>query len=320
MWVLTPLEALAEQHVRQGHDCFNRWGSDTALWVCGEQAISSDQSGHVAARVQALVIRLPQSVVVVDPGATYLQGIALAKDLRRVFPAQQYLILNSRAQADHVMASEGLRTGLMAQGLLASRIQVRSGALTQGLMSQRCPDCLQRLRRELGPRNMRSTRILIPHADDFSAPLDETPSGELRVFVGHGLAFSEDLLLRHNGAQWHWLGVLAADRLPDLQQGSVVARLDFLKSVVADGQIRWFLGSFGEVSREQIVAQIRYFEVLFKAASVAVEDGADSIAAVAALRQLSVWSPILSDSEKRVHELNLQRLVRQAEEALFEGK
>jgi hypothetical protein len=90
-----------------------------------------------------------------------------------------------------------------------------------------------------------------------------------------------------------------------------------LKAVEADTQARWLFGSFGEVQQTQLAAQIQYFELLLNAASATLEGGADSIAALAALRKVQAWPLPLSDSEKRTHELNLQRLVRQAEEALF---
>ncbi|MCE2681200.1 MAG: hypothetical protein LW629_12375 [Burkholderiales bacterium] len=314
---MSPLQVFAHHTVLQGRDCFNRWGSDTALWVCGHQQISSDNNAHLAARIQALVVRLPDAVVVVDPGATYRQGRALARDLVRVFPAQRYWIVNSRAQADHVMGSDGLRKGLLRRGIPANRIGVLSGAVTQGLMSQRCPDCLQRLRRELGMRDMRGTEILIPLAASFTTPLEGDSSSGLVFSLTRELAFSEDLLVRHASGQWRWLGVLVDDRIPDLQHGSARDRLKFLKAVEADTQARWLFGSFGEVQQTQLAAQIQYFELLLNAASATLEGGADSIAALAALRKVQAWPLPLSDSEKRTHELNLQRLVRQAEEALF---
>ena len=316
-WLLFPFQALAGQPQLQGRDCFNRWGADTALWVCGWQSVSAERREHLAARVQALIIRIPDAVVVVDPGATHAQGRALAADLTRVFPAQHYWIINSRAQADHVMASEGLLKGLLATGLPADRVRVLSGAATRAQMSQRCPDCLQRLRRELGARNLRGTGILIPDADSFSAPFGNASAGGLLFSLTRDLAFSEDLLVRHPQAQWQWLGVLVDDRLPDLQQGSVRERLRFLKTVLADARTRWLLGSVGAVSHAQVEVQIQYFELLSGLASSALEGGADSNATLSTLRSVRAWPLPLTESEKRTHELNLQRVVRQAEEALF---
>ena len=112
--------------------------------------------------------------------------------------------------------------------------------------------------------------------------------------------------------------------MPDLQQGRVESRIRFLKHVQVLAQqhpdIVW-LTSTGRSSAALIDREFKYFEGWFREALRLLEDGKTSLETLQQLREQPLEKTLYCDrltaDQTQLHDLNLQRIIRQAEEALF---
>lgn len=287
-------------------------------WVCAADVLPAESREHTAARLQALVIRTSDHTWVVDPGATAAQGRALLHALQpaernRESGPHRLTVINSRAQAEHVMASEVL-VRQWKQGL-ARHIALPE---TSRLMQKRCVPCRQRLERELGRAAMRETRIRIPVGIDASKWPTEAP---FLAISARNAAIEEDTWFEARDKSWVWVGLLLNARgVPDLQQGLLQERMAVLTLWLSHSRQHpdtvWW-NSTGDVAVERIALERAYFARWEKAARTALDEGLTSLETLAHLRHQP--EPLLEKdpASAPLHELNLQRIIRQAEESLF---
>lgn len=106
-------------------DGVNHWASTVVLWQANR-------------------------VTVLDPGPTRCAGEQLQRALEAKGHGRVERLINSHAHAEQVLAN------------VRWSAPVAATATTQSAMHKRCPDCLAALRRDLGPRALRGTRIVLP--------------------------------------------------------------------------------------------------------------------------------------------------------------
>jgi hypothetical protein len=304
-------------------DCWERISDQAKLWRCHAQALPDSAKDHSAARLQTLVIATGSTLWILDPGATAAQGKALAQALLRpdtswtnkaTAKATTLWVINSRAQAEHVMAGDELIR------LWPGKAHFVALPQTANLMRQRCTPCGARLERELGKAAMRGTRIRIPDPIPVDAP-ELRPALQLREAVS--AAIESDAWAIATDGRWVWVGVLLSNGLPDLQSGLLDARiatLEQLASAHAQYPHAIWLNTFGRISPHTIAAQLAYFQQLRSAAKSALDQGADSLGALDALRRIDSPIALSNAIDRQTHDLNLQRIVRQQEDALLNDK
>ncbi len=288
------------------------------LWTCADNVLPP--SSRYA--LQPLIIVTDTQLWLIDPGATARVGTQLARDVYRRWRGYRVAIINSRAQPEGVLATDGFirQWTLRVRGDHPGRgvaldVPVYAGPMTAALMKQRCPTCLKRLTLELGKASLLGTRIFVPnHTVQDGQGLPLNPG--FIVTLTHEAAIEEDLMLTNPQQGLMWVGALVHPaRVPDLQQGQLERRLAVLE------QMRGFNGmvvsQFGVVSPEQIERSYRYLHTLKTMAQEQVEAGADAVGAFKAITQAPVWPNPISGDQVQIHELNVQRVIRAIEEQAF---
>lgn len=295
--------------------CWQTVDRQTRLWRCHGQALPANLQAHNAARVQTLVVQSGATTWIIDPGATARQGRTLARALmqgRDAGAKSNWIVFNSRAQAEHVMASDALDQALPGRRRILALPQTRQ------LMQQRCVPCRARLVKELGPASVQGTQIRIPALlkPESIGPTD----GDVRVVEALNAAIESDAWLHDAKHRWVWTGMLVDNAFPDLQAGNVFARIALLQTW-SDWTDRYpqatWINSFGMMPATRIRDELNYFTGLVAAARPALEQGEDSLSVLNHLRTLPDLLQAGNSAHATLHDLNLQRVVRQVEDAMM---
>ncbi len=312
--VSTSAGPASEARTAEGRD------ASTYLWLCAADSLSPKHREHLAAHIKPLVSITRDAVWIIDPGATFQQGIKLANALRTLEPSPQARlqaghrlhIINSRALAEHVMASDGVMRRFNGKAM-----QLAALPETRKLMQRRCKTCLQRLQRELEQTDARGTVIRIPDSVELTSSQQSMP------FVAHAAnnaAIEQDAWFHAHDLAWIWTGMLLSDDMPDLQQGQVKQRLAVLDQFsalhAAKADAVW-ISSMGPVHAGRIELERQYFLFWMEQADKAIENGMGPVETLHHLRTLDGPLRASNAAMKLRHDLNLQRMIRQAEDALF---
>jgi glyoxylase-like metal-dependent hydrolase (beta-lactamase superfamily II) len=249
----------------------------------------------------------PRGTVVVDTGLSYTQGRELLAAVAKV--TQQPVRL--------VIITHGVQEYLFGSRAFAERhIPILAHRETAGLMRSRCETCLKNLRKLLGNRVMRGTRLVIPdRLLDVSEQI--TSTGRVIDVVYFGWASTPGDLAIYDRATGVLFagGLVVAHQIPLLRDGQLegwVAALDRLQQMrperIVPGQ--------GVVSGPNVVGETRdYLQALDAKVADLYGRGVSLSEAIrqGGLPQFADW-----DHYPSVHTQNIQRRYLQLEERELE--
>ena len=305
----------ATQNVDNQAGCWDTISSHVRLWRCSAQGLPLTAQQHTAAKLQSLVVNTRNAWWVIDPGATAQQGRLLNKALQTLaannHPRPALYVVNSRAQAEHVMASDAF-----VQRWTGKK-QTLAFEETARLMKQRCIPCRQRLERELGTVATHGTRIRIP--DRIT---QQTPRPPFQLQEEKQTAIESDTWAFSEDGTWIWTGVMLMSGVPDLASGLVDRRIGLLNRWVQHQQQHpnavW-MNALGRLDATTVQHNLAYFEQYEQAANLALDSGANTLEALDQLRAMVSPIALTTLADRQTHDLNLQRIVRQREDALLGG-
>lgn len=110
----------------------------------------------------------PGGAILIDPGPSLREGLALKRVLAHKLQRPVVALIDTHAHPENVMAAVAF-----------PKVPVIASDLTAGLMAERCPRCLARLKREVGEDGMRGTEIVLPTRT--------VPQSDTRVIGGRSL-------------------------------------------------------------------------------------------------------------------------------------
>ncbi|WP_370263082.1 hypothetical protein [Limnobacter sp.] len=317
-------------------DCWLQHRATVYEWMCAHRHLPA--SGREFA-LGVLVVDSPKAVMVVDSGATAVVGEALARDVRQRFGAKPLWILNTQPKPEHVLGNIGFRDvfrdTLKPEESFAQRIV--AGKLTSDLMAKRCPECISKFAQRMGAAQVAGTlpvvplRILRAESGHLGALNPDWVGWKYRLHKN--IETEEALVLNNRELNIRWVGSAVQDRaVPDLYDGDVVARIDFLHRLLVRGRAEeTLMTSFGVLGRDAVKRNLDYFVDLHRSVLVGLEQG---VSEVELIRQLSeplqnaqpsqgqgvYLDPDAAQARARAletHQLNIQRVYRQTEPLVF---
>ncbi|HEX4916819.1 MAG TPA: hypothetical protein VFV43_02860 [Limnobacter sp.] len=323
-------------HAQQSDACWLQHRATVYEWICAHQSLPD--SGRDFA-LSVVVVDSPRSLMVIDSGATASVGESLARAVRIKFGSKPVWILNTQPKPEHVLGNVGfgevIRDTLKEEETLGQRIV--AGKLTSDLMVKRCPECIKNFAERMGSNSVQGTQPVVPqrllraergHLGTLNS--DWVP-WKYRLYKD--LETEEALILQNRDLNLRWVGSAVQDRLvPDLYDGDVVARIDFLArlyTVLKSDET--LLTSHGALNRDTVKRNLDYFVDLHRRVLVGLEEG---VSEVELIKQLSepaetlnstsnsaVYVSTLPDPGKsrdlETHQLNIQRIYRQTEPLVF---
>jgi glyoxylase-like metal-dependent hydrolase (beta-lactamase superfamily II) len=245
---------------------------------------------------------------IVDPGPHRCAGAALRRDLLQRWPGRTHQIINTHAHPQNVLANSAWPTGTPIHALRKVRQQ----------MAMRCPLCLSNLRQSLGAQWMQGTRWVLPNR--VLVPGQWLPLGQGRWQVrAHEPAHTESDLSLWNADQGQWFAasLVAWQGLADLSRADVRGWLHAMQADPSAGAVRVWVGS-GQAgqAQERFEATQRYLQALHTHVG-------DALAKGQSVHDLLDWTEPLALHERSTeqlhqHQMNVQRVWHQLEQALFE--
>lgn len=301
---LLPTALAAPACERDGMPVLERVGTHT--WrVAAARGEPADANGGLTA--QLVVVRDGARVWLIGSGPTPAFGAALACAIRQRVGQSVTDVVNTRAAPELAMGNDafaGARLWALPEVIAAMRA--------------RCAACLQRLKARLGVAgdSLQPARIRVPFA-----PVGRTGAarGTLGPFAWRALPRADDetvLVLRHRRdrlvvAQ----GLLWADDVPDLRDARSDTMLASLHALHAFATGARVLGDQGDVvPREALARHVAYIDALRHAVLQRLARG-DVEGASGSSMELPDYATL--PSYAAVHPLNVQRVWRELEAALF---
>lgn len=264
--------------------------------------------------------------MVLDSGATASVGLAAATAISQKFAGKPFFIVNTQAKPEHVLGNIGFKE-LWAKTLPANQTfesRLVAGQQTAKLMAQRCPDCIKVFAERMGATAVAGTQAVIP---SFALTAKRGNLGVLSVGfkpwlyeLESNLDSEQTLVLRNRDLGIEWAANLVEPRVvPDLHEGNVVSRIDFLGKLhtrLQDGDK--LLGSFGQIEPIWVRRNLRYFADLQLDVLTKASQGTSEVEIINQLTaDMKSAHPGLDAKQLEAHQLNIQRVYRQVENMTF---
>jgi hypothetical protein len=303
--------------------CWKSYHPTVFEWTCASEHLPA--SGRAFA-LSIWVIDSPKAMLVLDSGATAGVGRAAATAISQKFAGKPFFILNTQPKPEHVLGNIGFKD-LWAKSLPANQTfesRLVAGQQTSKLMAQRCPDCIKVFSERMGGDAVAGTQAVVP---TFALTAKRGNLGVLSVGfkpwlyeLEPNLDSEQTLILRNRDLSVEWVANLVEPKLvPDLHEGNVVSRIDFLgklSSRFQDGDK--LLGSFGQMEPIWIRRNLRYFADLQLDVLTKASQGTSEVEIINQLSSdLKSAYPELNAKSLEVHQLNIQRVYRQVENMAF---
>lgn len=155
-------------------------------------------------------------VLAIDTGTSYLHGLALLAEIRRITDKPVRLVLITHTRQEFLFGATAFRE----KGIAVS--MQRKAA---GLMQARCERCLKTLRQVLGDEAMRGTAMFKPDQEfDASHTLDTNPAIGRRIrvlYFGHSSGPGDVAVLDERTGVLFAGGLLDHLRIPDVQDSDL---------------------------------------------------------------------------------------------------
>lgn len=304
--------------------CWRTYNNPSVFeWICADEHLPA--SGKPFA-LSVWVIDSPKALLVVDSGATANVGRAAAEAITQKFAAKPFYIINSQPKPEHVLGNIGFKEAwsknLAPNQTFESRVV--AGQQTAKLMAQRCPDCIKVFSERMGGTAVAGTQPVVPA---FNLTAKRGNLGVLGVGfkpwlyeLESSLDSEQTLTLRNRDLGIEWVANLVEPKIaPDLHEGSVVARIDFLGKMLSrlqDGDK--LLGSFGQIDHVWVRRNLRYFADLQLDVLTKASQGTSEVEIINQLSSdLKNAHPELDAKSLEAHQLNIQRVYRQVENMAF---
>lgn len=292
-------------------------------WLCASEHLPANGAPFA---LSVWVIESPKVLLILDSGATAKVGRAAAEAISQRFASKPFYLINTQPKPEHVLGNIGFKE-VLAKGLPANQTfesRLVAGQQTAKLMAQRCPDCIARFAERMGGASVEGTQAVIP------AFLLTAKRGNLGVL---GVAFKpwlydlesnldseQTLTLRNRDLGLEWVSNLVEPRLvPDLHEGKVAARIDFLGKLsqrLHDGDV--LLGSNGRIEPVWTRRNLRYFADLQLDVLTKASQGSTEVEIISQLSaEFNSAHPELDAKSQEIHQLNIQRVYRQVEDMTF---
>ncbi|MDH4396835.1 MAG: hypothetical protein QE278_14245 [Limnobacter sp.] len=303
--------------------CWKSYSPTVFEWTCAAE--------HLPASAQAFALSIwvldsPKALLVLDTGATASVGVAAATAISQKFAGKPFFILNTQPKAEHVLGNVGFKE-LWAKNLPAGQTfesRLAAGQQTAKLMAQRCPDCIKLLAERMGAQAIAGTQPVIPA---FALTAKRGNLGVLGIGfkpwlyeLESNLDSEQTLIVRNKDMGIEWVANLVQPQVvPDLHEGNVVERIDFLGKLhtrLHDGDK--LLGSFGQIEPIWVRRNLRYFADLQLDVLTKSSQGTSEVEIInQSTGDLKSAQPQLDAKSLEVHQLNVQRVYRQVEKMAF---
>lgn len=304
--------------------CWKTYNNPTVFeWVCAAEHLPT--SGKQFA-LSIWVIDSPKAILVLDSGATANVGRAAAEAIAQKFAGKPFFIINTQPKPEHVLGNVGFKDSwsknLAPNQTFESRVV--AGQQTAKLMAQRCPDCIKQFAERLGGSAVAGTQPVVPA---FSLTAKRGNLGVLSAGfkpwlyeLESNLDSEQTLVLRNRDLNLEWVANLVESKMvPNLHEGNVVSRIDFLGKLhtrLQDGEK--LLGSYGQIEQVWVRRNLRYFADLQLDVLTKASQGTSEVEIINQLSaDLKSAHPELDANSLEVHQLNIQRVYRQVENMAF---
>lgn len=303
--------------------CWKVHSSSVHQWLCASEHLPANGAPFA---LSVWVIESPKVLLILDSGATAKVGRAAAEAISQRFASKPFYLINTQPKPEHVLGNIGFKD-VLAKGMPANQTfesRLVAGQQTAKLMAQRCPDCIARFAERMGGASVEGTQAVIP------AFLLTAKRGNLGVL---GIAFKpwlydlesnldseQTFTLRNRDLGLEWVSSLVEPTLvPDLHEGKVSARIDFLGKLgqrLSEGEV--LLGSNGKIEPIWIRRNLRYFADLQLDVLTKASQGSTEVEIISELSdEFKSAHPELDLHSQEIHQLNIQRVYRQVEDMTF---
>ncbi|HEX4842809.1 MAG TPA: hypothetical protein VFV57_04000 [Limnobacter sp.] len=304
---------------QQSDACWLQHRATVYEWICAHQGLP-DTGRDFALRI--VVVDSPKALMVIDSGATATVGESLARAVRLKFGGKPIWILNTQPKPEHVLGNVGfrdvMRDTLKEEETLGQRIV--AGKLTSDLMAKRCPECIKNFAQRMGTASVAGTQPVVPQrilraeSGHLGSLNSDWVPWKYRLYKN--LETEETLILQNRDLNVRWVGSAVQDSaVPDLYDGDVVARIDFLARLhMRLKSDETLLTSHGALGHEVVKRNLDYFVDLHRKVLVGLEEG---VSEVELIKQLSELGSKQNARYLETHQLNIQRIYRQTEPLVF---
>jgi len=325
------LAAMSPWASAQQDTCWQQHRATVYEWTCA--GLSLPAQGQDFA-LSIVVVESPKALMVIDSGATAAVGESAAAAIRSKFGNKPVWILNTQPKPEHVLGNVGFKAAFASTlnngEIFESRLV--SGRRTADLMRARCPVCIENFSERMGSASVVGTESLVP------GRILRTTAGHLGMLQGDWVDWKfrlykdieteEAMVLRNQDLSLWWVGSALQNRdIPDLYDGDVIERIDFLKRLKTRMSFNdTVLTSFGVLGPDWIERNLNYFVRVHQDVLYGLEAG---ISEVELIEQISsniseFQNPVYVQTDPSVnakaletHQLNIQRIYRQTEPFAF---
>ena len=256
-----------------------------------------------------LVITGRDGMILVDPGPSQREGRVLQAVIAAMSGLPVAAIVLTHAHPENTLA-----TGAFSH----SGVPVLASDLTAGLMAERCPRCLARLRRSVGASGMMGTRILLPTQTVAQSDTRVIGGRSMRLLRFENAHLQGDLAVFDEASGVLFAGGLATgDTVPDLGEGNLAGWRRALAELIALRPRRTVPGHGSIAAADPLGATLAYLDSLAALVTRELEAGSDLASALdrASMPAYAGWS-----GYPRRHLLNVQRAWQEMEGEFFFGK
>lgn len=256
-----------------------------------------------------LAITGRDGMVLVDPGPSRKEGRALQAVIGGVSALPVAAIVLTHAHPENTLA-----TGAFS----GPGVPVLASDLTAGLMAERCPRCLARLRRSVGASGMAGTRIVLPTQTVAQSDTRVIGGRSMRILRFENAHVRGDLAVFDETSGVLFAGGLATgDTVPDLGEGNLAGWRRALAELIDLRPRRVVPGQGNFAAADPLGATLAYLDGLAAFVTRELAAGSDLAAALdrASMPAYAGWS-----GYPRRHLLNVQRAWQEMEGEFFFGK
>lgn len=292
-------------------------------WRCAAQVLPPE--GQAFALSIGVIVG-DNAVVAIDSGATAIVGETAANDIRQAFPDKKLFVINTQPKPEHVLGNIGFYRAYASQfrSLAGFEGRVIGTLLTKNLMESRCPSCIDNFAKRMGSNVVQGTETVIPGFVLSRRQADLVlldPSLRHWIYNTYEkLDAEETLLLVSPQENAFWVGsAVQKTMVPDLYEGSAMARLNFLGEIshVTNGA-SLVLSSHGRLDPIWVKRNLNYFTRLQQDILLEMDAGTTEVEIITKLTdQLAQAVPGLTDKDLEIHQLNIQRVYMETEELML---
>ena len=247
-----------------------------------------------------LVLVGAEGVILVDPGPSHREGVALKRVLERKLQRTVVAQIDTHAHPENVMAAGAF-----------PRVPVIASDLTATLMGERCVRCLARLRKQVGQDAMRGTEIVLPTRTVLQSDNRVIGGRSLRLLRFEHAHVRGDLAVFDIATGTLFAGGLAVSGfVPDMGEASFAGWRSALADLIALGPRQTVPGQ-GRVGAGDPLAETRgYLDDLAAFVRRELRAGGDLASALerADMQAYRAWT-----GYRERHLLNVQRVWQELE-------